>query len=112
MSDIQPAVRPSEWKFTSQIASSPEMACKLDADGRVWIRAPNDSGCEEMHEVTSIRLALAAFCLYSQPTGFWQHLPKTLRIAAEKLRVLTDDFDSWGDLDRTADIIESLMPPE
>jgi len=86
------------------------MAAKLDSEGRVWVRAPNNSGCEQMHEVTSIRHALASMCLLNQEYGFWPELPRTLRVAAEKLRVLTDDHEAWVDLDRAANIVESLLP--
>ncbi len=40
--------------------------------------------------------------------GFWPLLPKTLRIAAEKLRELTNSPGNWGDLEIAADLIEKL----
>ena len=41
--------------------------------------------------------------------GFWPEAPRTLRIAAERLRVLTGKPDNWTDLDRLADLIEKSL---
>ena len=109
---MNPALTPEEW---AEIRTG-------DLPRVVWAGGPTDielltDGHGEYPNTYTItqsrRQAVAALCLHEQEFGFTRDMPQTLRTAAEKLRVLTDaPHWHWTDLNRMADRIEALLPPE
>jgi len=115
MSRLGPALTAEQWEPLLRVARNGS----LDSRIRVLDRGRVVTAVWQDGDPTNIEVcqsndphALAALCLYNQPFGFWPELPKTLRIAAEKLRELTDSPNHWGDLDIAADRIAALLPPE
>jgi hypothetical protein len=105
---MKPALSAEEWALKDVDLEDPVKGATLSAyvDGRfVYV------GRYDMEQVTRPH-TLAALCLHGQAFGFWPELPRTLRIAAEKLRVLTDSPDDWVNLEEAADRIEALLPPK
>lgn len=104
MSTTKPALTREEWE---EIIGDEWWARRVIRNGPTSVNAL----LNDRDEPGTLK-ALAALCLYGQPFGFWPELPRTLRIAAEKLRVLTNSPDDWTDLEIAADHIEALLPPE
>lgn len=107
---MEKALSREEWEeLESEVSmgdgDDPPLRAYIDEHGSLWIGVTDTTQAIGRH-------GLAALCLHKQTFGFWPELPKELRIAAQKLRVLTDDFDAYTDLDLAADIIEALLPPE
>ena len=71
---------------------------------------PNTATNEEWEKVLDAgRTASQPKWIAGREMEFWPELPGTLRLAAQKLRVFTDDMDAWDDLDHAADLIEEIL---
>ena len=104
------ALTKEEWaEKESEISmgdgDDPPLRAYIDEHGSLWIGVTDTAQAIGRH-------GLAALCLHGQTFGFWPELPKELRIAAEKLRVLTNSPEDWCDLECAADRIAALLPPE
>ena len=98
---LRPALTPEEWAMVAAVRAGKMIGGRfVGRYSNYMLTGPEKS------------FVGAAILLHEQPFGFWPFLPKTLRIAAEKLRVLTDSPKDWGDLDVAAFRIEMLLPPE